>query len=420
VFVCLVCALGLVVSCGSEAPHPGSLTITSEPDGATITLNGQLTEELTPATFKDIEGGHYVVQVAKEGLTFRPGTKETDVPYGGETSLFFETGTGAITVTSNYDGASIFLDGVDTGETTPATLTELDPGDYAVSVALDHHRSDPTAASVTVVKNETANAEFSLAVSTVVLFEGFSNVECSGCVDMAASVEYLTGDGGYGPDRFLYIKYSGTNPYPGDPFYNSNSFMNLQRLIHYFNTPGVGLPKIVIQGALAGGSGELPTTDALADAIDAGNLAPVDFYLTVDAPDQSDLAQRDVDCSIEVVAPHAAADLADYQLRAVLLYTFVTTEEDYGYGGDEYHWVARTDAQVTASIGAIEAGGSTTFDITLTDPDPAAYDLTPENRVVVVFVQNNTDKSIIQAGSSSIDSHAPTPGSPAFPSGGSR
>ena len=250
VFVGLVCALGLVISCGSEAPHPGSLTVTSEPDGATITLNGQVTDVLTPATFKDIEGGHYVVQVIKEGLTFRPDTKEADVPYGGETSLFFETGTGSITVTSNYDGAAIYLDGVDTGETTPATLTELDPGDYEVSVALDHHRSEPTATAVTVVKNETANAEFTLALSTVVLFEGFSNVECSGCVDMANSVEYLTGEGGYGPDRLIYVKYSGTNPYPGDPFYNSNSFMNLQRLIHYFNTPGVGLPKIVIQGAL--------------------------------------------------------------------------------------------------------------------------------------------------------------------------
>jgi len=420
VIVGLVFALSLLSSCGSEAPHPGNIHVSSEPDGAAIFLDGQDTGHLTPAILEDLEGGDYTVKVAKEGFAYNPDTKEAEVPYGGDVSLDFETGTGAIQVTSTYDGAAIYLDGEDSGLTTPATLSNLDPGTFSVTVSLDHHRSEPTERTVEVVKNQVTPAEFELALTSVVLFEGFSNVECAGCVDMAASIEYLYHDGGYDHDSFIYVKFSGPFPDGFDPFYRSNLDMNNSRAQYYFGTEYVSLPKIVTQGVLPGGSGNLIDTDTMIELIDTGNVVPVDFYLTAQADNESDLAIRDVECDIELVVPHNAADLTGYELQAVLLYTFVTTEEDYNYGGDEYHWIARSIAVASSDLGAFDAGSTTSFNVTLTDPDPEPRGLTPEDRCVVVFVQKSSDKSIIQAGSTLNGSHALTAQSIATPNGGSQ
>ena len=43
-----------------------------------------------------------------------------------------DTSKGALAVSANVAGAAIFLNGVDTGKTTDATLSDLDAGSYTV------------------------------------------------------------------------------------------------------------------------------------------------------------------------------------------------------------------------------------------------------------------------------------------------
>ena len=67
--------------------------------------------------------------------------------------------TGRISVTSAPSGASIFLDGIDTGQTTPYTISEVSAGFHAIRLTLDGHTDwGPRGVSVTVGETATVHA----------------------------------------------------------------------------------------------------------------------------------------------------------------------------------------------------------------------------------------------------------------------
>lgn len=405
VLILSVAALALVAACGNEPPMPGELAITSTPTGAAITQNGVETGLETPAVISDLDGGSYTIGVALDGVTFRPDHKDVTVAWGERSSVDFQTDAGIFVVDSTPAGARVILDGADSGEVTPFTFVGLDPGPHTVDVVLAHHRSTQGPQTFMAVANEETDIDLELVIQPVVLFEGFSNVRCAGCPQLALDVETVLHDLHYGPDRFLYVKYAGSNPFFFDPMFQDNMDMVNDRINYYTGLPGMALPTLYMQGVLSGTFGSPADDVAMAASIDEGNLADIDFYLTVTAQDLQDLDERDVACDIVVHAPYSAVDLSDYSLRAVVLYEEVETEEHYEPGGDEYHWVARDDAEVAASIGAIDQGGTASFSITLNDPDPGD-DLTPHGREVIVFAQHNTTKFVIQAGSTMLAAEA--------------
>jgi hypothetical protein len=340
-----------------------------------------------------------------------------DVFYGSRSASHFQTESGIVTVTSDPPGASIIIDGIDTGEVTPHRFTSIDPGPHQVDLMLTHHRTSGGAQEIDAEAGVEMALDFDLVLATVVMFEGFSNVRCVGCPAFIANVQEIQHDLGYGPDRMVYVKYPGPVPYPLDPMYRNARAMVDARMLYYSGQPSFAHPTVYVDGVLAGGWGTPIGAEAMAAAIDAGHAAPADFYLDVATTGLHDLAQATVEVQISVVAPYADVDLSDYSLRAVLVYEEVTTAEEYEPGGDEYHWVARADIEAAASIGNIAGGTPLTVTVELVDPDPTAFDLTPHGREVVVFVQHASDKSIIQAGSSMVsEAAAPSP----VPSGGSR
>jgi hypothetical protein len=62
------------------------------------------------------------------------------------------TGGGAIAVTTKPSGARIYLDGVDTGSTTPATLTGVSVGSHTVTCKLAGYQDNSATVSVTSAK----------------------------------------------------------------------------------------------------------------------------------------------------------------------------------------------------------------------------------------------------------------------------
>ncbi len=70
---------------------------------------------------------------------------------------------GNIIVTSDPEGAAIFLDGQDSGLITPHTLTGLDPDVYLVSVELTDFVSDPDMVSVDLKPLDTLPVDFTLS-----------------------------------------------------------------------------------------------------------------------------------------------------------------------------------------------------------------------------------------------------------------
>jgi len=413
----LLTVLALVAACGNEPPTPGELQVTSLPAGATVLLDGVATGLETPAVIDELDGGTYTVSVDLAGVEFRPAERTVDVFYGSRSTSHFQTDAGIVTVTSAPPGASIIIDGIDTGEVTPHRFTSIDPGPHQVDLRLTHHRTSGGAQEIDAEAGVELDVEFELALATVVMFEGFSNVRCVGCPAFIANVQEVQHDRGYGPDRMVYVKYPGPVPYPLDPMYRNARAMVDTRMLYYSGQPSFAHPTLYLDGSLVGGWGTPIDADAMAAAIDAGHASPADFYLDVATTNLHDLEQSTVTVEVSVVAPYANVDLSEYSLRAVLVYEEVTTAEEYEPGGDEYHWVARADAEAAAGIGAVTQGIPLTFTVELADPDPSAFDLTPHGREVVVFAQHVSDKSIIQAGSSMIsEAAAPSP----VPSGGSR
>jgi len=392
-------AASLIVGCGSEPPTPGEIVVTSSPQGADISLDGEPTGEITPATITDLEEGAYQVGIAQTGVQYRPSEQEVSVLYGQRSPVHFETSVGTIEVTSTPAGAAIILDGLATDEVTPHSFTEIDPGDHTVDVAMTNHRNPDGPQTVSVVAGGTSTADLTLTVARIAIYEGFSNVRCSGCPDMINDVATILDDPAYGFDRFVFVKYAGRNPFNGDPFYQSNTAMVNARSIYYGGTDWLNLPTLVTHGVMAESPGFPISVSAMRDDLVAYLAEPIDFYLTVSGEDLDDTAVRDVSCTIELKAPYTEIDLTGHSLRAVLMWEEAETAEDYVPGGDEFHWVARADAEVVADLGVISAGQTITQTLTLNDPnfDPAV--LTPHGRQIAVFVQNMNDKTIIQAGS---------------------
>lgn len=134
----------ILVGCMGSSPQTGSIVVTSEPDGAHIFLDGEDTGETTPATLTGVRAGGHDVTVELDG--YESATQSTNVRKARTATVEFKLnarppGTGSIIVTSEPEGAQIFLDGEHTGEATPATLTGVPVGARSVTVELDGYES---------------------------------------------------------------------------------------------------------------------------------------------------------------------------------------------------------------------------------------------------------------------------------------
>lgn len=110
----------------------GIITINSRPQKAQIWIDDTDTGKTTPATFRSVAAGTHSITLKKNGYadytrTITLQTGKTVSVYG----ILVSTG-GRITVTSNPSGASLFVDGTDTGYQTPRTISGLSPGSHTV------------------------------------------------------------------------------------------------------------------------------------------------------------------------------------------------------------------------------------------------------------------------------------------------
>jgi hypothetical protein len=91
---------------------------------------------------------------------------------------------------------------------------------------------------------------------------------------------------------------------------------------------------------------------------------------------------------------------SDVDLTGHTLYIALVQQEDE-YEEEHYHWIFRDAQDTLPQLGNISAGTPAEYTIDLTRGD---WDL--DFLTVIAFVQNDSDKSILQAGSTEVD--APT------------
>ncbi|MCS6800134.1 MAG: PEGA domain-containing protein [Myxococcota bacterium] len=125
---------------------PGVLEIRSEPAGAAIWLDGDRRTERTPATLRELPvGATYTIKLTADGYepwTERVTLTDADPTRRLQARLVRATAAsfGVANVRSIPAGAQILLDGRDTGQRTPGTVSGIEPGvEHTIAVALPNY-----------------------------------------------------------------------------------------------------------------------------------------------------------------------------------------------------------------------------------------------------------------------------------------
>ncbi len=155
------CGYELTLINKSETISSGwaSLTLTTSPEnGAEITLNGREIDQTTPYTNNMLPSGKYDITVSKFG--FESVTKTIVIDDGQTTGLNIEMPYkyGSISVVSDPDGASVFVDDVEYGKT-PLVLNNIKYGTHELKIKKEKLK--------TYKKQFIINNEDAIAISTV-------------------------------------------------------------------------------------------------------------------------------------------------------------------------------------------------------------------------------------------------------------
>src|SRR5262249_49419598 len=115
-------------------PQQGQLTVSSVPDDATIEIEGLAGQTWrTPQTIGALAPGRYKLTVSKPGYAADVRTVQVGAGSRMAVDVRLTVVKGWLTVAGSPAGASVWIDGRDTGKVTPVTFM-LDPATHNVSL----------------------------------------------------------------------------------------------------------------------------------------------------------------------------------------------------------------------------------------------------------------------------------------------
>jgi len=139
-----------VRSAKAAAPNivAGQLSIDSSPQGAQITIDGKKLASATPFNVADLLPGHHSITISKAGYAAE--TRAIDVTSGSKSviSVQLAATTASVAVTSDPAGAAVWIDGRDTGRTTPAQISLDKAGNHAFLFKKQGYLDETTTANV--------------------------------------------------------------------------------------------------------------------------------------------------------------------------------------------------------------------------------------------------------------------------------
>ncbi len=236
----------LVVGCGKSTNNDeekGDIMVLSDPDGAFVYLDGELTSHSTPAQI-ELDVATYVVSVAKLGWTADPGSVVVAVLKGETDTVEFElsasSDTAYIAVSADYDNIPIYIDGVPAELFTPAVV-QVSSGGHEVFIDGWIFKT-PASQAVEAVSGDTAYAVFDLDFRRCALIEEFSHVNCTNCPDAAEAVHGVVENHS---DSVVSIEWHPQQSGGTDPFHEENPTIHDGR-VSYYNF--VGIPKVFVAG----------------------------------------------------------------------------------------------------------------------------------------------------------------------------
>ena len=152
----------------------GSVLMQSQPSGAQIFLDGSNTGKLTPSTIQDLEEGLHQFTLKLSGYndtTFNVNIIRNQQVTANIT-LTQEILTGSLYVSSEPDGADIFLDNDNTGNQTPFTLNDIQEGNHSLTLKLNYYRD--TTINVQIIRQQLTSKNIILTEANPVLIDKIS------------------------------------------------------------------------------------------------------------------------------------------------------------------------------------------------------------------------------------------------------
>ena len=146
----------------------GSVLLKSNPGGAQIFLSGTNTGKVTPSTIQDLEEGSHQFSLKLNGYndtTFNA-TIIKNQQVEKNITLTQEILTGSIFISSEPNGADIFINNDDTRKNTPNTFSDLSEGYY--SFTLKFHFYKDTTFNIHVIRRQLTSKNIILTESSPV------------------------------------------------------------------------------------------------------------------------------------------------------------------------------------------------------------------------------------------------------------
>ncbi len=166
-----------------RAVPSGHIAIQSSPSGAAIYLDDANTGKTTPDSLKNISAGIHSVKLSL--ANYVDTTFSATVPDAGQTVSFSITmravPTGNIYVNSTPAGASIFLNGTNTGKMTPDTLKNVAVGNTTIKLSLTDYADSTFSASVGAGLTTNLDIAMRKLLKVPVVVQNIFNNHCVGC-----------------------------------------------------------------------------------------------------------------------------------------------------------------------------------------------------------------------------------------------
>jgi len=109
----------------------GQLSIDSSPQGAQITIDGKKLASATPFNIADLLPGHHTIVISKLGYATE--TRSLDVASASKSVISVQLAptTATVAISSDPAGATVWIDGRDTGRITPVQMSIEKPGSHS-------------------------------------------------------------------------------------------------------------------------------------------------------------------------------------------------------------------------------------------------------------------------------------------------
>ncbi len=111
----------------------GGLIIDSSPQGATVQLDGGSALFQTPYTANSLSAGRHTVGLSKPGYAAESRTIEIAAGQQSHLTIALTELGATVSIASDPPGAAVFIDGQDSGKTTPVAVV-LRKGSHALKV----------------------------------------------------------------------------------------------------------------------------------------------------------------------------------------------------------------------------------------------------------------------------------------------